>query len=126
MISFCFYSSCFKVYIHLPCINTQRQTTAPFLFVITIVTGEFTILELWKYVFRFFVILFSFFYLILKFISIYPESTHSDKQHHFLRDCHCHGWVHYILNYENTVLRFLWYRLVFIRLVLKFISVYPA
>ena len=30
MISFGFYSSYFKVYIHLPCINTQRKTTEPF------------------------------------------------------------------------------------------------
>ena len=30
VISFGFYSSRFKVYIRLPCINTQQQTTAPF------------------------------------------------------------------------------------------------
>ena len=30
MISFGFYSTYFKMDIHLPCINTQRQTTAPF------------------------------------------------------------------------------------------------
>ena len=30
MISFGFYSTNFKVYIHLPCISTQQQTTAPF------------------------------------------------------------------------------------------------
>ena len=29
VISFCFYSTHFKVYIHLPYINTQRQTTSP-------------------------------------------------------------------------------------------------
>ena len=30
VILFGFYSTNFKVYIHLPCINTQQQTTAPF------------------------------------------------------------------------------------------------
>ena len=30
MISFEFYSTNFKVYIHIPCINTQRQKAAPF------------------------------------------------------------------------------------------------
>ena len=30
MISFGLYSTNFKVYIHLPCISTQQQTTAPF------------------------------------------------------------------------------------------------
>ena len=30
MISFSFYSTCFKIYIHLPCINTQRLATATF------------------------------------------------------------------------------------------------
>ena len=30
VILFGFYSTQFKVYIHLPCINTQRQTTSPF------------------------------------------------------------------------------------------------
>ena len=29
MISFCLYSTHFKVYIYLPCINTQQQTTVP-------------------------------------------------------------------------------------------------
>ena len=29
-------------------------------------------------------------------------------------------------SYKNTVLRFMWYRLVFIQLIKKFISVYPA
>ena len=30
VISFDFYSTHYKVYIHLPCINTQRRTTSPF------------------------------------------------------------------------------------------------
>ena len=30
VISFGFYSTHFKVYIHLPCINTQQRTTSPF------------------------------------------------------------------------------------------------
>ena len=30
MISFGFYPTHYKVYIHLPCINTQRRTTGPF------------------------------------------------------------------------------------------------
>ena len=30
VISFGFYSTHYKVYIHLPCINTQRKTTEPF------------------------------------------------------------------------------------------------
>ena len=61
-------------------------------FVIDIVTGEFTILILHKYGFKVLAISFGFIHLILKFISIHPASTHSDKQqHHFICDSHCHG-----------------------------------
>ena len=73
IISFGFCSSHFKVYIHLPCINTQRQTTAPF--------------SLW---------------LPLSRVSLLY-------------------WY-----YENKVWRFVWYGLVFIHIILEFISIYPA
>ena len=46
---------------------------------IFIVTGEFTMLILQKYGFKVCVILFAFIKLVLKFISIYPASTHSEE-----------------------------------------------
>ena len=59
-ISFWLWSSYLKVYIHLPCINTQRWTTTPIFFVIAIVTDEFAILILQNYSFKVCVIFFCF------------------------------------------------------------------
>ena len=57
-----------------------------------------------RYSFNFCAILSGFWSFILKFISIYPESTHTDKQqHHFICDSHFHGWVYYI---DTTKIRF--------------------
>ena len=52
------------------------------LFVITIVTGEFTILIIQKYGFKVCVISFGFYSTCYKVYIIYPASTHSDKQQH--------------------------------------------
>ena len=51
------------------------------LFVITIVTGECTMLYE-KYDLRFVGLFLIFIQLIIKFLSIYPASTHSDNQQH--------------------------------------------
>ena len=63
----------FKVYSHLPCINTQRHSTSTF-------------------------------------STKFPSSRVSLIY-----------WY-----YKNTVLRFVWYCLVFIQLILKFVYMYPA
>ena len=118
VILFGFWSSYLKVYIHLPFINTQRQTTASFSSWLPLSQAS---LLYWYYkntFLRFVWHRFVFIRLILKFISIYPASIHSNKQqHHFICGRHFHGWVHYID---------VWYHLVFIHLILKFISIYPA
>ena len=97
VISFGFYSSHFKFYIHLTCINTQRQTTAPFSLWLPLSRVS---LLYWYYENTFLSFLWYrlvFIQLILKFIYIYPASTHSDKQqHHFLCGRHYHGWIYYI------------------------------
>ena len=54
------------------------------LFIIAIVTGEFTMLILNNTVFRFVLYHLVFIQLIIKFISIYPESSHRDEQQHHL------------------------------------------
>ena len=48
VISFCFYSSHYKVYIHLPCMNTQRRTTAPFDITHVISSGKSQTLRLYQ------------------------------------------------------------------------------
>ena len=104
VISFGFYSTYFRVYIYLPYINTHRLTTAPFYswFPLSRVSALH-----WydiNTVLRFVWYRLVFIQLILKFIYIYLTKTQSDeKQHHFIRDCHCHGWVHYI---DTTKIRF--------------------
>ena len=97
MILFGFYSSNFKVYIHLLCINTQRQTTAPFFWCLPLSRASLLYWYHKNKVLRFVWHFLVFIHLILKFISIYPALTHRDeKQHHFLRDLHRHEWVYYI------------------------------
>ena len=103
-ILFGFWSYFLKVYIHLLCINTHRQTTTPFS--LWILSSQES-LPYWYYentVLRFVWYRLVFIHLVFKFISIYPSSTHSNEQHHyFLRDCHFHGWVHCIV---TTKIRF--------------------
>ena len=126
MISFVFYSSHFKVYILLPFINTQRQKSTIF-FVIAIVTGEFTLLILQKYGFKVCVILFGFyssrfkFYIRLPCINTQQQTTTPFSSWSPLSRVSLLYWY-----YKNTVLRFVWYSLVFIQLVLKPIYIYPA
>ena len=37
-------------------------------------------------------------HIVWSFIFIYAALTHSNKkQHHFHHDCHCHGWVYYVV-----------------------------
>ena len=88
VISFGFYSTHYKFYIRLPCINTQQRTTEP-VDITRINTQQRTTT---------------------------PFSSWSPSLRVSLL---C--WY-----YENTVLRFVWYRLVFIQLIINFISVYPA
>ena len=65
-------------------------------------------------------------HLMLKFISIYAAWTHSDKQQNLLyHDGNFHGWVYYVDTTKIIILRFVWYHLVVIELIIKFIFVYP-
>ena len=178
MLSFGFWSSYLKVYIHLTCINTQQQTTSPFsswlllsrvsliywyngntvlrlvwyrlvliliilkfisiypasthtatnnftiLFVVAIATGEFTILILWKYGFKVCVILFGFYsshfkvYIYLPCINTQWKTTKPFYLWLSLSHASLLYWY-----YENTVLRFVWYLLALIQIILKFISI---
>ena len=97
VVSFGFWSSCLKVYIHLLCIDTQRWTTTPFFLWSPL--SQVSLL-CWYYknmVSRFVWYRLIFIQLIIKFISVYPASTHSDnQQHHFLCDFRRHGWVYYV------------------------------
>ena len=77
---FGFWSSCLKVYIHSRFINTQQRTITSFFS-----WSPFSRVSLlcWyykKYGFKVCVILFSFIQLIIKFISISPESIHRYEQ----------------------------------------------
>ena len=96
MISFGFYSSHFKFFIHLPCINTQPKTTASFKLWLPL--SQVSLLY-WYYknrVLRLVWYRLVFIQLILKFIFIYPALTHSnEQQHHFICVCHCDGWVYF-------------------------------
>ena len=81
---FGFWSSCLKFYIHLLCINTQRWTTTPFS--LWFPSSRVSLL-CWYYknaVLRFVWYCLVFIQIIIKFISIYPASTHIDKQQHHL------------------------------------------
>ena len=83
-ILFGFWSSCLKFYIHLLCINTQLRTTTLFSLWSPL---EQVSLPYWNYknmVLSFVWYRLVFIQLILKFIFIYPASTHSDKQYHHL------------------------------------------
>ena len=95
-------------------------------FLIAMVMGECTVLLLQKHFFRSMWYSLVFDYVILKFISIYTELTHSkEQQHHFLCDCHCHGWGYHV---DTTKILFwglcdiIW----FFNLIIKFISTHPA
>ena len=74
-VSFGFWSSCLKVYIHLWCINQTATKNKTIFFVILIFTGEFNMLILQKYGFKVCMTLIDFIQLIIKFISIYNEKT---------------------------------------------------
>ena len=77
-VSFGFWSSYLKVYTHLRCIDTQRQTTTPFS--LWLPSSRVSIL-CWYYkntFLRFVWYCLVFIQLVIKLISIYPESTHSN------------------------------------------------
>ena len=82
VVSFCFWSSCLIVYIHLRYINTQWHTITP----IYSWSPSSRVSLLCRYyenrVLRFVWFRLIFIQLIIKFISIYPASTHSDEQQH--------------------------------------------
>ena len=84
-IPFGFYSSHFILYIHLPWMNTQRQTTATFSS-----QSPFSLVSLlyWYYknrVLRFVCYSFVLILLVLNFIYIYPEEAHSRKNSNIWR-----------------------------------------
>ena len=83
-LSFGFWSCCFKVYIHLRIINTQRGTTTPYYSWLSL---SWISLLCWYYKYtllRFVWYRLVFIQLIIKFVSIYPASKHRDKQQHHL------------------------------------------
>ena len=96
-------------------------------FVIAIFTGEFTILILQKYGFKVYVILFGFYSTHFKvYIHLPCINTHRGTTTPFSLWSPL-SWVSLPYCYDkNMVLRFVWYCLVFIQLVLKFISIYPT
>ena len=122
---FGFWSSYLKVYIHLPCINTQWQTTAPYF--CAIVTGEFTTLILRKYSFKICMISSGFYsYHFKVYIHLPCINAQNLKTAPFyllspLSRVSLPYW-----SYKNTILRFVWYCLIFIHLILKLISIYSA
>ena len=96
-------------------------------FVIAIVTGEFTILILRKYGFKVCATSLGFW---SSYLKVYINLTCINKQQQTASPFP--SWwplsrVSLLYWYcGNTVLRFVWHHLVFIRLILKFISIYPA
>ena len=96
-------------------------------FVITIVTGEYTVLLLQKHGFKFCTVLFGFWSSCLKvYIHLRCINTQKNRTTQFdswspLSQVNLLSWY-----YENAFLRFVWYRLVLIQLIIKFISIYPA
>ena len=96
-------------------------------FVTNIVTGECTVLLLQKYVLKVFVVLFGFSSSSLK-VFIHLRCIITQRQ----TTTPVHLWfrlsrvILLCWYYKNTVLWFVWYCLVFIQIIIKFIFIYPA
>ena len=96
-------------------------------FVIAIVTGECTVLLLQKYILKVCAVLFGFRSSCLK-VHIHLRYINTQQQ----TITSFYLWLPFsrvsliCWYYENTVLRFVWYRLVFIQIIIKFISIYPT
>ena len=94
---------------------------------IDIVTGEFTILIIRRYGFKVCVILFGYYsshfkvYIHWTCINTQQQTTSPLYSWLTLSRVSLLYWY-----YEDTVLRFVWYCLVFIQLILKCISINPA
>ena len=82
-VSFGFWSYCLIVYINLHCINTAKNNNTIFI-VIAIVTGECTMLYYENTVLSFVWFCLILIQLVIKFISIYPESSHRNEQQYHL------------------------------------------
>ena len=95
-------------------------------FVTAIVTGEFNILILRKYGFKVCAILFGFY---LSCFKVYINSPCINTQRQTTAQFSLWSPLSRVSllywYYENTVLSFVWYHLVFIQLIFKFISIYP-
>ena len=93
---------------------------------IAIITGEFNILILRKYSLKICAISFGFWasylkvYIHLPWIKTQQWKTPSFSSRSLLTRMSLIYWY-----YKNTVLRFVWYCLVFIQLNLKVVSIYP-
>ena len=79
---FLIFSSHLKVFIHLPCINTQRKTTTAFSLLSPLSWVSLIYLYYKNTVLRFMWYCLVFIQLNFKFTFIYPASTHSDEQQH--------------------------------------------
>ena len=95
--------------------------------VISIVTDECNILLLLSYGFKVCAVSFFFksscliVYIHLRHINKQRRTTTPFSLWYPLSQLSLLCWY-----YKNTVLRFVWYRLVFIQLIIEFISIYPA
>ena len=110
---------------------TLHQHTATnkstILFVIVIVTGEFAILIIRYYGFKVCVILFGFHLSNFKVYIHWPLIDTKQQTTSPFSSWFTFSWVSLLYwYYENMVLRFVWYHLVFIQLILKWISIYLA
>ena len=96
-------------------------------FVITIVTGECTVLLLQKYGFNIFASSFGFrssswkLYIHLRCNNTQRRTTTQFSLWSPSSRVSLLCWY-----YKNTVLKFVWYHSVFIQLIIKFVSIYPA
>ena len=176
VILFGFYSTTYKVYIDLPCINTQRLTTSPFETTQVISSRDRQSPRLYEgsadrcevdrnsNIIRLLQPFQTIHYCNQPVLAIAPDLNvlvwsikisniisrsslvqlfllHANYLYKTIRlrfyifgflpdsrlcDCHCHGWVHYIVTTKNMFLLFVQYRLVFDHLVWKFISIYAA
>ena len=79
VVSFGFWSSCLKVYIRVCFINTQRWTATPFSLRLPFLWVSLICWYCASKVLRFVWNCLVFIQLVIKFISIYPASTHSDE-----------------------------------------------
>ena len=93
----------------------------------TILRGEYTLLLLLKYGINICAVLFGFWsYILIVYIHLRWINTQQQAITPFSLLSPL-SWMSVLCcTIKNTVLRFVWIRLIFIQLIIKFISIYPA